>query len=194
MARAPLALTTAPLRQQLLEGPAPSLAHTRTAVPVLADLTGGYYCKPDPVRLRVGSIDRRDEADFQLDPDRPDPVVSAVFRKQKLASHSARMPSAKLRSPSPAVGLYDVTVADWYPILDRTDLEGYFVAIGTSGAWFKGAPAIGFAMAELIEAVGAGLDHDRQPLVVRLPLSKNLLDLGFFSRKRRPLTAGGVLG
>ncbi|MBI4866236.1 MAG: FAD-binding oxidoreductase [Candidatus Wallbacteria bacterium] len=194
MARSPLALATAPVRQQLLEGPAPGLMHAPTHLPVLADLPGGWYCKPDAHRFRVGSLDPRDELDFQADPDRVDPVVSAAFRKDKLSGAAARLPGAKLRSPRPMVGVYDVTVADWHPILDRTDLDGYFVAVGTSGAWFKGAPVIGHLMAELVEAVRDGFDHDRTPLLVRLPYTRNLLDLGFFSRRRSPIAAAGVLG
>ncbi len=194
LARCPLSLTTAPLRQQVLEGPAPAVSHARSATPVFADLTAGYYCRPDPARLRIGSIDPRDEVDFQSNPDKPDEVVSSSFRKAKLAAHSRRMPSGKMRSIQPLVGLYDVTVADWTPILDRTDLEGYFVAIGTSGAWFKGGPTIGFLMAELIDAIrSGGQDHDSSPVLIRLPITRNLIDMSFFSRLRRPHRTGGLL-
>ncbi len=49
--------------------------------------------------------------------------------------------------------LYDVTLLDWNPILDRTDEPGYYVAMGTSGSSYKTAPPIGLLMAELIGQV-----------------------------------------
>ena len=40
---------------------------------------------------------------------------------------------------SASSGIYDVA-DDWIPIYDRTDLDGFYVAIGTSGNQFKNAP------------------------------------------------------
>ena len=47
------------------------------------------------------------------------------------------------------VDLYDVS-DDWVPIYDRTDLDGFYVAIGTSGNQYKNGPVAGHVMAELI--------------------------------------------
>lgn len=48
------------------------------------------------------------------------------------------------------VDLYDVT-EDWLLIYDRSCVEGYYMACGTSGYQFKNAPVAGKVMAELIE-------------------------------------------
>ncbi len=81
------------------------------------------------------------------------------------------------------VSAYDIT-DDWIPIYDRTSLEGFYVAIGTSGPQFKAAPFVGVAMAELIGAVQSGHDHDADPVVVKGEYTGVDLELGFFSRRR----------
>lgn len=47
------------------------------------------------------------------------------------------------------VACYDVT-PDWCPIYDKSNIPGYYMAIGTSGNQFKNAPVIGYLMTELI--------------------------------------------
>ena len=81
------------------------------------------------------------------------------------------------------VDLYDVS-DDWIPIYDRTDLDGFYVAIGTSGNQYKNAGSAGQLMAELIVAVETGHDHDADPLVVPGRYTGVPLDIGFFSRNR----------
>ena len=81
------------------------------------------------------------------------------------------------------VDLYDVS-DDWVPIYDRTDLDGFYVAIGTSGNQYKNGPVAGHVMAELITAVEEGHDHDNDPLVVQGRYTNMPIDVGFFSRNR----------
>ena len=81
------------------------------------------------------------------------------------------------------VDLYDVS-DDWVPIYDRTDLDGFYVAIGTSGNQYKNGPVAGHVMAELITAVQGGLDHDNDPLVVEGRYTGIPIEVGFFSRNR----------
>ena len=89
---------------------------------------------------------------------------------------------------------YDVA-DDWLPIYDRTSLDGFYVAIGTSGNQFKNAPIVGQAVVELIEACESGQDHDRNPVQVDCYLTGRTLDLGAFSRNRTDsATTGTVLG
>ena len=63
------------------------------------------------------------------------------------------------------MGLYDVS-NDWIPIYDRTEIEGYYLAIGTSGNQFKNAPVVGDLMTSVILR---GADHDREPAELALP-------------------------
>jgi sarcosine oxidase, subunit beta len=80
--------------------------------------------------------------------------------------------------------VYDVA-DDWTPIYDRTDRQGFYVAIGTSGNQFKNAPVVGRVLATLIDAVESGHDHDAEPVRLRLPRTGLEVDLGTFSRRRR---------
>ena len=95
---------------------------------------------------------------------------------------------------SGVVGVYDVS-SDWTPVYDKTDVPGFFVAIGTSGNQFKNAPGVGFIMAHLIESVEAGSNHDIEPVHYKCEKSGHEINLGTFSRKRdRNATSGTVMG
>ena len=61
------------------------------------------------------------------------------------------------------VGLYDFT-PDGQPIVDATDIAGYYVAAGFSGIGFKSAPATGLGLAELVldgRATSVDIEHLR---------------------------------
>jgi sarcosine oxidase subunit beta len=73
---------------------------------------------------------------------------------------------------------------DWIPIYDKSDLPGFYMAVGTSGNQYKNAPAVGRMMAELIDACEKGLDHDKEPFQYEFKYTKRTLNVGFFSRKR----------
>jgi sarcosine oxidase subunit beta len=81
------------------------------------------------------------------------------------------------------VDLYDCS-DDWIPIYDRSDLDGFYMAVGTSGNQFKNAPVVGHLMAELIDACQSGHDHDSEPLRVKCRYTGRELDAGFYSRLR----------
>ena len=103
----------------------------------------------------------------------------------------------ELGVPSRPVGLaavYDVST-DWLPIYDRTAVDGFYVAIGTSGNQFKNAPMVGPLMGELIDQCESGRDHDRHPVQMLGPYTGLTIDLGRFSRLRTPQnTTNSVLG
>ena len=61
--------------------------------------------------------------------------------------------------PVGLAALYDVS-DDWVPIYDRSSLDGFFMACGTSGNQFKNAPLAGQFMRALVDAAAAGVDHD----------------------------------
>jgi sarcosine oxidase subunit beta len=73
---------------------------------------------------------------------------------------------------------------DWIPVYDKSDLGGFYMAVGTSGNQYKNAPVVGAMMAELIDACEKGLDHDKEPFQFKMKYTGRTLDVGFFSRKR----------
>ncbi len=103
-----------------------------------------------------------------------------------------------LRVPGQARGLVDLydVADDWIPIYDRSDLPGFYMAVGTSGNQFKNAPVAGKLMAELIEQVEAGRDHDADPVALDMPYTRRSCNIGFFSRLRKlnPDSSYSVIG
>ena len=81
------------------------------------------------------------------------------------------------------VDLYDVT-DDWMPIYDKSDLPGFYMAVGTSGNQYKNAPVVGKMMAKIIKKCQAGHDHDVDPLVFHLAHLDWDVNLKFYSRLR----------
>ena len=105
------------------------------------------------------------------------------------------LPTGDVGRPRGVADLYDVTVRDWYPIVDRTDAPHYYVCIGTSGSSFKTAPVLGMLMAQIIVACEAGKDTDRNPVQLTLPRIGVTIDTQFLSRRRGQIgTSGTVIG
>jgi sarcosine oxidase subunit beta len=95
-----------------------------------------------------------------------------------------RVPSMQIpNQPRGVCDLYDCS-DDWIPIYDKSDMQGFYMAIGTSGNQYKNAPVVGAMMAELIEACEKGLDHDKEPFQYKLRYIGRSINAGFFSRKR----------
>jgi glycine/D-amino acid oxidase-like deaminating enzyme len=176
LARCPLPLTTAPLHQPIVE--AELEAPADVPMPATADLASGFYLRPDPRVFKIGAVLPRDHLDFATHADAAaDPRALARFARERLASARRRIPGLTLRRIRVRPAMYDWTVADSYPVIDGTDVAGYFVAVGTSGAWFKSGPVIGELVAQRMEG------RTR----MRLPLSGGALDLRVFSRARAPI-------
>ncbi len=117
-----------------------------------------------------------------------------VFEAQVLRT-ARRLP--ELRIPLAPVGLADLYDAsdDWVPLYDKTSIDGYFMACGTSGNQFKNAPMVGTFMLALIDAGDAGHDHDRDPVRVTGASTGREIDLAAFSRLReKSSTTNSVLG
>ncbi|MAG58479.1 MAG: FAD-dependent oxidoreductase [Planctomycetes bacterium] len=167
-------------------------------VPILGDVDSGIYLRPEARgrEFMVGSLDPEcDEKEWVTDPDDFDETCSRQAFERHALRLMKRFPEVTLGSCRGVAGLYDVTLRDWNPILDRTDEPGFYVAMGTSGSSFKTAPVIGMALAELIQAGEAGRDHDRDPVGLTLPRTGAEIDLGFFSRNRGAhASSGSVLG
>ncbi len=118
------------------------------------------------------------------DPDHYHREVTASQWEAQVLRVARRLPELGVPShPKGVVSLYDVS-DDWIPIYDRTDLDGFYVAIGTSGNQFKNAAVAGHCMAELIGAVENGHDHDAEPFVVTGVHTGFELDMGAYSRNR----------
>jgi sarcosine oxidase subunit beta len=167
-------------------------------VPVVGDVDSGAYFLPElgGRELLTGSLEPEcDALDWVDDPDDWNESCTARIYERHVMRLMKRFPEVLLGKPRGIAGLYDVTLLDWNPILDRTDEPGYYTAMGTSGSSFKTAPPIGLIMAQLIEACEAGHDHDREPLHVTLPRTDCTIDVGFFSRRRSAhSTSRTVLG
>ncbi len=107
-----------------------------------------------------------------------------------------RIPNLRIpNSPKGVADLYDVT-DDWIPIFDKSDLSGFYLAIGTSGNQYKNGPVIGQLLAEIIDACEKGHDHDKTPIQVKLRNIDYTLDTGIFSRNREIIAGStfSVLG
>jgi sarcosine oxidase subunit beta len=147
--------------------------------------TGIYFRPESGNHILIGSEDPDcDPRVWVDDPDDYDRHVTEAQWEAQVFRLARRIPS--LRIPTERKGvvdLYDVA-DDWIPIYDRADLDGFYMAIGTSGNQFKNAPVVGHVMAELIDRVEHGHDHDAEPLQVRTRYTGVDLDLSFYSRLR----------
>ena len=199
MAGVRLPLETRPLRREVhvLANPLFGLSEG-AAVPVVGDVDGGVYFRPETGGrdLVIGSTDPDcDEREFVADPDDYDDRVTDLYRQRQCLRAMQRLPAMRLGPPRGVASLYDVTVRDWYPIVDKTDLPGFYVCIGTSGSSFKTSPVLGRLTAELIQCGEEGRDTDREPLVFDLPRIGVSVDTRFLSRRRGEMqTTGTVIG
>jgi sarcosine oxidase subunit beta len=118
------------------------------------------------------------------DPDNFNRSVTQVQWQRQVYRLAQRIPDLQIpNEPKGVVDLYDVT-DDWIPIYDKSDLPGFYMAIGTSGNQFKNAGGVGHMMAELIVACENGHGHDNDPVQVKMPYTGLELNAGFYSRLR----------
>ena len=147
--------------------------------------TGVYFRPESGNHILVGSEDPEcDDRVWVDDPDKYDRNVTEAQWEAQVFRLARRIPTLKIPiERKGVVDLYDVS-DDWIPIYDRSDLPGFYMAIGTSGNQFKNAPVVGHVMAELIDRVEHGHDHDHDPVQVRARYTGVELDAGFYSRLR----------
>ena len=154
--------------------------------PIVGDLDLGTYMRSTPTgsTLIGGTEPECDRLDWVDDVEAVNLNRTKELFEAQVTRAARRFPALKIpNSPSGIAGIYDVA-ADWTPIYDRTELDGFFVAIGTSGNQFKNAPMVGKLMTALIDEVRTGRDHDVAPVKVRAERTGNEINLGAFSRKR----------
>jgi len=199
MAGVSLPLETRPLRREVHAQANPLYGQPGGAsLPVVADLDGGVYFRPEAGGrdIIVGSADPEcDTKEFVDDPDDYGERITDLYRERQCLRLMQRFPGVRLGPPRGVAALYDVTVRDWYPIVDRTELPGYYVCIGTSGSSFKTAPVLGRLTAEIVSRCEEGRDTDRDPVRFALPRIGVAVETGFLSRRRGELqTSGTVFG
>ena len=179
-------ISTRALRHEVHHVASPEGVHYGTTGCHVQDGDTGIYFRPEAGdNILIGSEDPDcDPQEWIDDPDHYDTEVSAAQWEAQVLRLARRMPDLGVPSAKRGVvDLYDVA-DDWIPIYDKTDLGGFYVAIGTSGNQYKNAGVAGACMAQLIDAVESGHDHDADPLKVTGRYTGLELDLGSFSRNR----------
>ncbi len=189
-------IKTRALKQEVAHVPAPPGFDYEKDGMVTSDGDIGCYARPEVGNfILIGSEDPECDAREWVDPDTFDRNFTEQWRTQVLRK-AQRIPTLPIPSEMKGVvDLYDVA-DDWIPIYDRSDLAGFYMAIGTSGNQFKNAPVAGALMTALIEACEGGRDHDVEPLQFHLKHTDRDIDLGFYSRRREinPESSFSVLG
>lgn len=178
-------ITTRAMRQEVHHVPYPAPSLDKDVVHTSDGANGVYFrpCKNNTIL--VGSEDPQcDEFEWIDDPDSFNRNITEAQWVAQVSRLVRRFENMAMPEQKQGIAeLYDTT-QDWIPIYDKSELNGFYMAIGTSGNHFKTAPAVGYMMAELIQRCEAGHDHDHNPVVVESHYKKLPLDLGFYSRLR----------
>lgn len=193
-----MGITTRALRREVFVVPAPEGVDFDGGGFMSGDIDLGVYYRPERGNnVLIGSAEPDcDELEWIDDPD--DYRTSMTDDEYQLLVLRTARRLTGLPIPQTKRGLVDLYDAtpDWTPIYDRSSLDGFYMACGTSGNQFKNAAVAGHCMAELIVAVEGGHDHDIDPVVVTGRHTGNPIDLGTFSRLRQITedSATSVLG
>lgn len=190
-------IKTRPLKQEVCHVPAPEGLDYQNLGTIISDSDIGCYSRPEVGnKILIGSEDPEcDHLEYIEDPDNYDTNFTHQWTTQVMRE-AQRIKD--LRIPNQASGLVDLYDAsdDWLPIYDKSNLPGFYMAVGTSGNQYKNAPVVGVLMSELIEACENGHDHDRDPVRFSMHYTKRACDIGFFSRLREtnPDSSFSVIG
>ncbi|MCW3838098.1 NAD(P)/FAD-dependent oxidoreductase [Sphingomonas canadensis] len=181
-----------PMATEVVHTPAPAGFLARPMV--MADEDTGVYYRPETgAKLLIGSIEPACDPLLWTSADGPEPALTEQSTNQ-LWRAALRFPDLPIAARAQGyAALYDVA-SDWTPVYDRADVDGMFLAIGTSGNQFKNAPMAGEIVAALVAHHGDGAERPAPP-PFRLPRIGQALDLGAFARRRAVLPGGGsVMG
>ena len=209
-----MTLTTKALRQEVAYVSAPDGMHGAESaterdesggvgavtLPMMADTDTGIYFRPEVGgKILMGTTEPECDhpLEFVDDPDTVNPSLTDNHTNY-MWRLALRLPEVQLPGASDTQGIvacYDVT-EDWTPIYDKSQLGGYYMAIGTSGNQFKNAGAAGALMGELIERTEGDKSWDSDDgWEFQLVQTQNTVNAGIFSRKRNVLdTTASVLG
>lgn len=178
-------LSTRALREEVAYVPGLREYNFSKQGPIMTDEDVGSYLRPETGNvLVIGGLNPACDTPQWVDPDDFNDSLSDQAQAQMMRM-AQRLPTLGLPGQlSGIVACYDVS-PDWIPIYDKSDLGGYYLAIGTSGNQFKNAPVAGAMLAELIGTCENGRDHDTNPVSFHLQNLDLDLNVGFFSRNRK---------
>ncbi len=186
-----------PMRQEVCHLPRPSgITHTEDEQLMIVDIDIGTYFRSEPGNsLLVGSTEPAcDKLEWI---DNADDYQDGPTEQWTALAYRTAQRITELRIPGQAsgiTGIYDAT-EDWTPIFDKSSLDGFYMACGTSGNQFKNGPTAGELMAGLIEYNEKGHDHDSEPFQFTCNYTSNSIDTSAFSRLRKiHKTSGNVMG
>lgn len=151
-------IRTRALRHEVHFVPAPEECRSAEHAQVMSDDDIGGYSRPATGNLLlVGSQDPEcDPREWVDNPDIYNRSVSDEQWQAQVFRLAQRIPSLPI--PGQAKGIVDLynVSDDWIPIYDKSDLGGFYMAVGTSGNQYKNGPMAGLLMAELIDACEHG--------------------------------------
>jgi len=179
-------IKTRALRHEVHHVPSPTGFNFEKNGVHTSDGDNGTYFRPEVGNsILVGSEDPEcDDKSWVENPDEFNRNLTEDQWKAQVYRLAQRIKDLPVPSqPRGVVDLYDVS-DDWLAIYDKSDLKGFYMAVGTSGHEFKNAPPVGLMMAELIDAVEKGQDHDREPVSYKTRYTGMELNIGFYSRRR----------
>jgi len=180
-----MTIQTRPLRQEVVHVPAPEGFDFEAQGTIVSDSDISCYVRPEHGNhILIGSEDPECDPhqwcddDVSFHRDFTDQWTTQAMR------YAQRVPSLGIPSATRGVvDLYDAST-DWIPIYDRSSLDGFYMACGSSGNQYKNAPIAGKMMTALVEYCEGGGDHDADPLQFTLPYTGQQIGVGFYSRRR----------
>ena len=189
-------IKTRPLRQEVAHVPQPVEFNFQQNGFVISDSDIGCYVRPEHGgNILIGSEDPDCDPREFVD----DKNYNNEFTDQwdnQVHRYAQRVPTLGIPSKRRGiVDLYDVS-DDWIPIYDKSSLNGFYMACGTSGNQYKNATIAARMMVGLINYCESGNDHDAVPYEFNLEKIGRKLNAGFFSRLRKvnPESSNSVLG
>jgi len=190
-------IRTRALKQEVCHVPAPEGIDYNALGMLISDGDIGCYSRPEVGNhILIGSEDPPcDRLEWVDDPDDWDRSFTGQWETQAMREAQRVIGLPIPEKKQGIVDLYDVS-DDWIPIYDKSDLPGFYMAVGTSGNQYKNGPVAGQLMAHLIQEVEDGRDHDTDPVCFWMKYTRRDFDIGFFSRLRaiNPDSSYSVIG
>ncbi len=189
-------IKTRAIRVEVCHVPAPDGFDFENEGFMLSDGDIGNYARPEVGNhILIGSEEPDCDVLDYVDPDQYNQNCGQQWTTQVMRQAQRIKGLPIPNQPKGIVDLYDLT-DDWMPIYDKSELPGFYMAVGTSGNQYKNAPVVGALMAELIDKCETGHDHDRNPFQYHMRHTDRPCNLGFFSRLRdiNPDSSFSVVG